>query len=105
MVAPPPRSSFVGPLAHVTAIGVGLLVLVALTSLLLPPEVWASLLLVFVPLIAFAVISILPFALPVIAFLLLARAGGRHPALERDHDRRRSLLSVGRRGSVQVWRL
>lgn len=105
VVAPPPRSSFVGPLAHVTAIGAGMLVLVALLSLLLPPEVWGSLLLVFVPLIALAVISILPFALPVIAFLLLARAGGRHTALDRDHDRRRSSLSVGRRGSVQVWRL
>lgn len=103
--APPaPRRSFVGPMAHLGAIVVGLLVLVALSSLLAPPEVWASLLVLFVPLGAFALISILPFALPVLALLLLAGLGGRSRALDRGHPGP-SLPSAGRRGGVRVWRL
>lgn len=104
-VAPPaPRPSVIDPLAHVAAIGAGLVVLLALVSLLAPPEVWASLLMLFVPLGAFALISILPLALPFVALLLLARAAGRPTALARGHSRQ-SLVSVGRRGSVHFWRL
>jgi len=99
----PPRPSFIGPLVHVAAIGAGLLVLVALASLLAPPEVWASLLMLLVPLGALALISILPFALPVVALLLLARAAGRPTALNRAHTRH-SLVAVGRRGSAHLWR-
>ncbi len=99
---PVPPRSFVGPAAHVAAIGAGLFVLFALVSLLAPAEVWVSLLMLLVPLGAFALISILPFALPVIAVLLLARTGGWTTSL--DHRRHRRHLSAGRHGTVQVWR-
>jgi len=102
-VAPPaPRPSHaMAPLARVGAIGVGLVVLAGLLSMLAPPEVWATLLMLFVPLAALGLFSILPFALPVVALLLLARAGSRRGTLHHAHHRH-SLL--GRRG-VQVWRL
>ncbi len=102
--APPVRrASLTGPVAHVAAIAVGLLVLVALASMLAPPEVWASLLILFAPLGALALISILPFALPVLGLFLLARGTRRPMALPRGHERH-SLLTPGRRGSVHVWR-
>lgn len=102
--SPAPRPRTVKPIVHAAAIGAGLLVLVALASMLAPPEVWASLLMLFVPLGAFALLSILPFALPVVALLLLARAGGRPTGLERRHGHH-PFLPAGRRGGVHVWRL
>ena len=103
--APPaPRPSHaVAPLARAGGIALGLVVLVGLLSMLAPPEVWATLLMLFVPLAAFALFSILPFALPVVALVLLARGGSRRAYLDHGH-RRQSLLSPGRRG-VYVWRL
>jgi len=103
--APPaPRPSHaVAPLARAGGIALGLVVLVGLLSMLAPPEVWATLLMLFVPLAAFALFSILPFALPVVALLLLARGGSRRAYLDHGH-RRQSLLSPDRRG-VYVWRL
>ena len=101
--APPAQHGRVaGPAAHLAAIGVALTVLLTLVGILLPPELWAALLMLVVPLGALAVISLLPFALPLLALLLLARGGAGHRALDRGSRRH---LTVDRRGSVHVWRL
>lgn len=101
VVPPRRRGSFIGPAAHGAAIGAGLLVLLALASMLAPPEAWAALLMLFVPLAMFAVVVILPFALPVVALLLLLGAGPL--ALGREHERH-SLVFDGRRGSARLRR-
>ncbi len=96
-VAPPaPRPSHaVAPLARAGGIALGLVVLVGLLSMLAPPEVWATLLMLFVPLAALGLFTILPFALPVVALLFLARAGSRRPAWHQGHSRHTLLSPAG----------
>ena len=72
----------VGPVAGLGALAVGA---VAMASVV-PPELWAALLTIGSPLLLMALFAFGPIALPVLAFLWLARGPGEpHPP---HHGRR-----------------
>jgi uncharacterized membrane protein len=85
------------PLGTAAAVGAVAVGLVAIASVM-PPEVWAMLLGLGLPLVMMLLFTVAPLALPVLAFLWLARAlgGGGHVQSRR--------LSRGP-GSFGLWEL
>lgn len=84
------------PLARVALLGSSALLLVALASLV-PAELWAPLMALVFPFALFALFSILPFALPVLAMLFMIRSlsGPSGWRLSSDDDRARQLDERG----------